>query len=388
MRMADPVDTTSVRPGAGSTPEVAILRAPRFPWELAERGGSWSWNASTHEFTLRSRGSGRPAGSDVFPEAPIRMAGRRLHPDDRPRYIDWIDSAVRAGEEWNFEYRCLLSDGTTRDIQSVAHPVFDADGRLVEYQGMEIDITGRKRTEEAWCESHDLLRAVVEGSPDPIFAKDLQGRYRMINSAGARLLGRSVEEVIGKDDGALLSPDAARTIREQDLRILVAGKTETFEETAGDGRIFHSTKAPYRDRQGNVIGLVGVSRDVTDMKRLEAELRQAQKMEAVGQLAEDVAHDFNNLLSIIIGFSELVHHRLQPEDMNRGFLFEVRKAGERAAELTRQLLAFSRKQALAPQVVGLNPLLSDLSRMPRSLLGKNIEPAQDLEDFRSLDAKR
>lgn len=316
------------------------------------------------------------------------MAGRRLHPDDRPRYIDWIDSAVRAGEEWNFEYRCLLSDGTTRDIQSVAHPVFDADGRLVEYQGMEIDITGRKRTEEALCESHDLLRAVVEGSPNPIFAKDPQGRYRMINSAGARLLGKSVEEVIGKDDGALLSPDAARTIREQDLLILVAGKTETFEETAGDGRIFHSTKAPYRDRRGNVIGLVGISRDVTDMKRLEAELRQAQKVEAVGQLAGDVAHDFNNLLSIIIGFSELVYNRLQPEDMNRGFLFEVRKAGERAAELTRQLLAFSRKQVLVPQVVGLNPLLSDLSRMLRSLLGRNIELAQALEDFRSLDAKR
>jgi PAS domain S-box-containing protein len=203
----------------------------------------------------------------------------------------------------------------------------------------------------------------------------------MINSAGARFLGRSVEEVIGQDDGALLPPDDARSVREQDLRILVKGESETFEEAGGPAgaRIFLSTKSPYRDSLGNVIGLVGISRDVTEMKRLEAEFRQAQKMEAVGRLAGGMAHDFNNLLSVIIGYSELIYGRLRPDDANRGLLYEVQKAGDRASRLTRQLLVFSRKQVLQPQVISLNPLLADLGRMLERLIGEDIEVAQALD---------
>jgi nitrogen-specific signal transduction histidine kinase/CheY-like chemotaxis protein len=123
---------------------------------------------------------------------------------------------------------------------------------------------------------------------------------------------------------------------------------------------------------------VGISRDVTEMKRLEADFRQAQKMEAIGRLAGGVAHDFNNLLAVIIGYSELVFSRLRADDANRGLLYEVQKAGDRAAGLTRQLLAFSRKQVLMPVVVNLNPVLDDLGAMVRRLIGEDVDVSLSL----------
>ncbi|MES1185325.1 MAG: PAS domain S-box protein [Myxococcales bacterium] len=486
----------------------AVEEYPRFPWESAGRAGSWSWNVSTKTFVLWGRGDDRPRRAEPGAGATAPDATRwRIHPQHEQRYLEQVAAAVRERTDWDIEYRLLLPNGTTRDIQSIAHPVFDTRGSLVEYVGMEIDTTERKRTDEAlresearfrtfvdhaadgfflhdnedqgrildvnrraceslgftreeligktamafdnWLtpaqlmrigerviageefafetrhirkdgsdfpveinirpifhggrrwglslarditerkqaeralnESHDLLRAVTEGTPDAIYAKDLQYRYRMINSAGARFLGKAVVDVLGKDDGELLEPAAAQAIRERDLRILVTGQTETFEETVttrGATRIFLSTKAPYRDRQGNVIGLVGISRDVTDMKRLEADFRQAQKMDAVGRLAGGIAHDFNNLLSVIIGYSELLFNQLGPDDDKRSLIYEVQKAGERAAGLTRQLLAFSRKQVLKPQVISLNPLLADMNRMLRRLIGEDIALVEVLD---------
>lgn len=480
--------------------EHTVEEYPRYPWERTGRGGSWSWTAATRKLVVWSLRD-EPRGTKPEPVVSTSAAGtQRSRPQYEPGHFERIAEAIRAQTDWDFEYRCVLPDGTARDVQSIAHPVFDAGGRLLEYLGLDLDITEQKRTAEAlresearfrtfvdhaadafflhdnenqgrlldvnrraceslgytreeligstamafdnWLtppqlmriaerviageefafetrhrrkdgsdfpveihigpflhggrafglslarditerkqaeralnESHDLLRAVIEGTPDAIYAKDLQHRYLMINSAGARFLGKAVEQVLGKDDSDLLSAEAAQLSRERDLRILVTGQQETFEETAGSGgasRIFLSTKAPYHDRQGNVIGLVGISRDITAIKRLEADFRQAQKMDAVGRLAGGVAHDFNNLLSVIIGYSELLYNQLAADDDKRSMVYEVQKAGERAAGLTRQLLAFSRKQVLNPRVISLNPLLSDLNRMLRRLIGEGI----------------
>lgn len=474
-------------------PRVVAEDWPQYPWELAGGAGSWSWNASTSKLTLLSR------KGDPEPQ--------QIHPEDLSSYLERIEQAVRERTPWDFEYRCLRPDHTTRNIESIAHPVLDAAGRLVEYLGIELDITDRKRTAEAlresearfrtfvdhaadafflhdnddqgrildvnrqaceslgytrdeligktamafdnWLtpdqliqiatrviagevstfetrhtrkdgtdfpveihirpffhgdkhlglslarditerkqaeralnESHDLLRAVIEGTPDAIYAKDLQRRYRMINSAGARFLGKSVAEVLGKETAELVAPETEQATRDRELRILVTAETETFEETvtvAQMPRTFLSTKAPYRDHNGNVIGLVGIARDVTEMKRLEADLRQAQKMEAVGRLAGGVAHDFNNLLSVIIGYSELVYNQLSSAPEAREHLYQVMKAGERAAGLTRQLLAFSRKQVLQPRVLALDPMLAELCKMLKRLIGENITLAQSLD---------
>lgn len=297
-----------------------------------------------------------------------------------PEEVIRIGERANAGEAFAFETRHRRKDGTEFPVELRVQPFQEGGKRLS--VALARDITERKLAEKALNESHDLLRAVVEGTPDAILVKDLRGCYRMINTAGARILGKSQEGIIGKDDRDLLHPEDARVIRERDLRIMATGAAETFEETVavpGGPRIYLSTKSPFYDRQGNVIGLIGVSRDITEMKRLEIEFRQAQKMEALGRLAGGVAHDFNNLLMIITGYCELVFGRLKPEDPSRPALAEAQKAAGRAVTLTRQLLAFSRKQVLQPQVLGLNHILLDLCALLQRLIGENIELKQDFE---------
>jgi len=139
----------------------------------------------------------------------------------------------------------------------------------------------RNRARQAICPRHNVVNAVVEGTTDAIFVKDLQGRYLMINAAGARFLGKSIEEVIGRDDTALFSPDTARQIMEEDRRVMAGGVTRTYEETgtaAGVTRAYLSTKGPYRDPDDNVIGLIGISRDVTEPKRVREELIEQRNL--------------------------------------------------------------------------------------------------------------
>lgn len=142
-------------------------------------------------------------------------------------------------------------------------------------------IAERQQTEDALQVSYNLLHAVIEGTPDVIFIKDLQGRYLMVNSTGASLLGKSVEEMIGKDDSELFPPEVAPQIMETDRRIMASGTTHTLEEVVCINDIavtYLSTKSIYRDPQGNVIGLIGMSRDISDRKALEKELAQREQL--------------------------------------------------------------------------------------------------------------
>jgi PAS domain S-box-containing protein len=244
------------------------------------------------------------------------------------------------------------------------------------YANLQQENAERRQAERALFESYSLLNAVVEGTPDAIYVKDHQGRYLMINSAGARLLGKTVEEVIGRDDRELFSPDTAQAIMQHDRQVIALEEPQTLEEiatAAGETRTYLTTKGVYRDRHGQVIGLIGMARDITELKRLEQQFRQAQKMEAVGRLAGGVAHDFNNLLTVINGNSELVFDSLRANDPNRELLAQVVNSGERAANLTRQLLAFSRKQMLQPEVVSLNIMLGQVLKLLQRLIGEDIE---------------
>jgi PAS domain S-box-containing protein len=290
--------------------------------------------------------------------------------------LEQIAARLDAGEVVTLDSHHRRKDGTVFPVEVRIRPFWEGGRRFS--VALARDITDRKRAERALVESHSLLNAVVEGTADAVFVKDLHGRYLMINSAGARFIGKSVEEVLGKDDQQLFTPDTAHAIMELDRRVMASGQSRTAEETAtaaGVTRTYLTTKGVYRDAQGKVIGLIGTAHDVTEEKRLEDQLRQAQKMEAVGRLAGGVAHDFNNLLTVINGYSEMLFNRLPADDPGRELLAQVRKSGERAARLTRQLLAFSRKQVLQPQVVSLNTLLGELRKLLRPLIGEDIELA-------------
>ena len=252
------------------------------------------------------------------------------------------------------------------------------------------DIAERIRVQEELRRAQALLRAVLDGAPDPIFLKDRECRIVMANPAMLRVIGKPAEQVLGRTNREYLDdPDAGRAFLENDLRVLETGVAQTMEETVPgpEGpRVFLSTKSPYFDAEGRIAGVIGVSRDITARKRAESErerlqlhLAQAQKMESIGRLAGGVAHDFNNLLTVINGYSQLLLGGLKAGGPLRDGLTEIHKAGNRAAGLTRQLLAFSRKQILQPRVLDVNRVVDEMRPMLARLMGEDVEVCVQLQ---------
>ena len=227
-------------------------------------------------------------------------------------------------------------------------------------------------------ESEERYATFVHALPDMAFLKDENHRHLMANTAFLDYVGKRKEEVIGKTDFELLPPEIACTCRETDLKALACGDIVRNEETTHGG-IYGSWKFRVRLANGQW-GVAGFVRDITAQKqaqearaKLEDQLRQAQKMEAVGRLASGVAHDFNNMLQTILGVTELMLNTTAPDDPRLNDLKEIMAAARRSADLTRQLLAFARRQTIAPKVLDLNAVVADMAKLLSRLIGENIE---------------
>jgi PAS domain S-box-containing protein len=303
----------------------------------------------------------------------VGMNPMTLDAEMAPELMSHFSQRLDQGEVLTFETRHRRKDGATVPVEVRTRPYWEDGQRFA--ISLVRDVSERRRALEALQASHGLLRAVVDGTSDSVFVKDLEGRYLTVNAAGAELLGRPAVELIGKTDAELQTP-SHDVIRSREMRVISTGGSQTFEHTttwSGAPRTYLSTTSPYRDGRGTVLGVVWISRDVTEFKRLEEQFRQSQKMEAVGRLAGGIAHDFNNLLTVINGYCELVFSSMNTDDPNRELIAEVQKAGERAGKLTRQLLAFSRKQMLQPRAVNVNALVDDLHHLLRRLISEDVE---------------
>ena len=233
-----------------------------------------------------------------------------------------------------------------------------------------------------WCDELMLFRLIREHAADMIAVVDVNGR-RLYNSPSyEKILGYSPEELVSTDSFEQIHPDDRQRVKEAAKQARQTGQGRTleyrFRHRDGSWKLLESTATLIRSRRGEPDKFVIVNRDITGRREAEkalheSELRQAQRMEAVGRLSGGIAHDFNNLLGVIIGYTDILDMGLREGDPARKTVEEIRKTGQRAAALTRQLLAFSRRQVLEPKVLDLNAVVADIEKMLRRLIGENIE---------------
>ncbi len=275
------------------------------------------------------------------------------------------------------------TDGAGDGLQ-LAHAVRGLVGLVllfdiyVVYQQLQI-----YRIRQRLVESEELFRLITENAADMIAVIDGSGRRLYNSPAYERLLGYSREELHDSSPMEQIHPEDRPLVAEatKEARCTGVGRRIEYRMRHKDGtwRILESTASSVLNTDGKVERLVIVNRDITSRKRLEEQFRQSQKMEAVGRLSGGIAHDFNNILGVIIGYSEILQERMVQSEALRPCVEEILQAGRRAASLTRQLLAFSRQQVLAPVVLDLNATITDTEKMLRRLIGEDIELQTSLE---------
>lgn len=268
-----------------------------------------------------------------------------------------------------------------------AQTVKDDTGQVKYIDGFLSDINARKYAEEAFAESKNYLDEIINSVADPIFVKDQQHRWVLVNDAMCIFTGHPRESLLGKSEYDYFPREEADTFWEKDDLVLTSGEENINEETVTNAQgVVHTIvtrKTLYTDKNGQHF-IVGIIRDITDQKRTEKEkqllkvrLTQAQKMEAIGTLAGGIAHDFNNILSVIIGFSELVRQNIPKDSDTYSYIEEVLNASNRAKELVKQILTFSRMTETEYSPTAIGTIIKESLGMLRSIIPSTIKISQN-----------
>ena len=237
------------------------------------------------------------------------------------------------------------------------------------------DITEQKEAERELLESEQRYRTLFEESRDAVIITTRDGKMEAVNQACLDLFGFTREEAESMDILNIYVDPADRIRFQEDIERQGSLKDYEVRRRKKDGTVIDCllTATLRLEEDGTIVGYHGIIRDVTERKQLQRQLLQAQKMEAIGQLAGGVAHDFNNILTAIIGYSDVLTQQIPEDSSYRSKLMQINRAAARAAHLTRQLLAFSRKQILDLRPLNLNEVLANFEKMLRPLIGENIE---------------
>ncbi|MBI1955713.1 MAG: PAS domain S-box protein [Acidobacteria bacterium] len=270
----------------------------------------------------------------------------------------------------------LRKDGTRLMASLFVSPLLDESSRVNGSIGILLDITRQKVAEEALRASEERYCDLFENAKDMICTRDMDGNFTSVNREYERVTGYTREELLGMNITQLVASEY-RPLVDKFMREVASGVSRTIVESeivTKDGRrvpVEVNARVIYKD--GKPVEVQSIARDLSEQKQLQAQLWQAQKMEAVGRLAGGVAHDFNNLLNVIGGYSEMLLDEAGKGSTLRHYAEEIRKAADQAASVTRQLLAFSRKQVMQPRVLDLTDLVTDLSKMLRRLIGEDVQ---------------
>jgi two-component system cell cycle sensor histidine kinase/response regulator CckA len=351
------------------------------------RVGTWAWDVVTNTVTwsdelFRQYGL-EPQPSGMTYEQYLEL----LHPDDRAMADGIVREAFRTRQPFAFDHRIASRDGAEQWFHARGDVVVDEAGWVVRMVGSSQDITERKRTEaELRQQAH-----IVETISDAVIVMDVEQRVTDWNPAATRIFGYTKEEMLGRPLRLLNAPENAeeidRQVREAFARDGRWVGEIPFVRKDGSRGVADVIVAVQYDAHGRPQSTISVSRDVTDRRRLEAQLQQAQKMEAVGRLAGGIAHDFNNMLTAVKAYTEFLLEDLDAVDPRRTDVQEIAKSADRAASLTRQLLAFSRKQVLQPRPLDLNHVVEGMGKMLRRLIGEDVQVLTRLDpDVRLVEA--
>ena len=295
----------------------------------------------------------------------------RIHPDERERITADIRLGIDHGADaWVGEYRFLRHDGSWAYVLDRGHVIHDAEGRPVRMIGGMTDLTERRRDEERLAKQAALL----DIAQDAIVVRGIDHGILYWNRSAERIYGWTASEALGKSIEELLYDDPDEFTRATETTLTTGRWSGILTQRCRDGRAItvQGNWSLMRDAGGRPESILAVNTDVTERLALEEQLRQSQRLEAIGQLTGGIAHDFNNLLTVILGNSELLLDQMDVDDDRRELAEMSRAAAERGAELTQRLLAFSRRQPLEPKAVDVGHLLDGMRGLLRRTLTEAI----------------
>jgi PAS domain S-box-containing protein len=274
----------------------------------------------------------------------------------------------------------IARDGSRMPIDNSAAPIHDEQGNLTGVVLVFRDVTLRRRAQRHLEESESRYRLLFEANPQPMWVFDIASlAFLAVNQAAIARYGYSREEFLGMTLRDIRPPEDVPALLEHTRVSTHTPHTDgPWRHRTKDGAILFVEIASHPVQFGDSAAVLVMANDITQRKQLEEDLRQSQKLEAVGQLAGGIAHDFNNLLTVIEGYAEMIRDERSPSDPNRDSAEEILVAAQRAASLTRQLLAFSRRQILQPIRLNLNASVTSTQRMLSRLLGEHIQIRTEL----------
>lgn len=296
-----------------------------------------------------------------------------------------LEEVKKTGAAVRMEHIHTDKEGRACNVEVHGYPVFDDDGKVVMMIEYNIDITDRKEKEQELSRRKAEFEAIFRSILDAVVFVDTQRRIVLVNPAFTRILGYGLDDVKGRTSQVFYAdPDDYLAQGNERYRVGAPLKPPVYEVKyrRKDGTVFDSETlgGPVRDAAGNTIGFIGVIRDISEKRRMESQLLQAQKMEAVGTMAGGVAHDFRNLLQVILGYSEMLLMTMGEDNAWETELAEIQRAAERGAELTGQLLTFSRKVESHRTPTDLNGAVKEVGKLLSRTIPKMIRITLDLNE--------
>ncbi len=365
--------------------EMALKDLNRRLEDIVKAGnvGLWDWNVTTGKVFFSREWKNQIGFEDDELENDIKSWESRLHAEDLEKTKESIKALIDGrSDNFDVEFRMRHKDGSWRWINARGKRADSGRSGQTRLIGTHLDVTAEKEAADALKKNEEQLRIIIENLPGTVIAHDYDGNVLIVNKQAEEKMGYTHDELLGMHIDEIDPSSVTRNDRENLWPTIASEGSKTFE---GVNRRKDGTEYPVEihltaTQLGATPIIVAMTLDISDRKEaekerrnLEEQLRQSQKMEAVGRLAGGVAHDFNNMLNVILLHSELLLEDIEEDRPEHEDISEIARAAKRSADLTRQLLAFARRQTISPKIIDINETIESMLKMLKRLIGEDIE---------------